>query len=1465
MDVANVKGVTVNEQENTENYKPKAPGAKCSICPYLTIGKYVPTQMPNGTPRIMVLGEAPGPQEAKTGIPFTGPSGNLLNKVLRHHGIDINEVIKSNVCLCLHREVQVSLPDGKSMSIYDIVKNKYSGDVLSEENGKLVNKKVIGWYASPLGNRYYLKVIHEDAKGNNWGKSGIVLTNDHEVLTQRGFVRADELEINKDKIATGLRDFNGNAEQLMLSAKLGDGQFKRNTEYQESHCDEQLGYMLLRRQLLSNYAPSPITYYGEANVYRLPAHRSIKYFVERSNIETVKRLNWFGFCLWYLDDGYIRPDKWYSEISITRMSEEEAQEIAKIITTNFAPCYVNMTKLGPRLIFNVSSTKIIANNIAKYVPKCLKYKLTPETRNTKFDDEAWASVTPNVLYSTITDVERYKSAYKTVYCIDVEDTHRFVTVGGVVHNCRPNGPTEAPPKAAIEACSERLHTEIAKSGVQFLVPVGNTAAHAVLNSKRTITSLRVGPPKTYKYDPSVKVIPTVHPAFCLRSPDNFPDFVADIGKINSVSYSGWEEPTYKVFDDPEIALQAIAILKERTKEVVIDIEAGIEKDIDFVQPEEYQMLCIGLCYEAKKAVVFGEEALKDQRVLDALNDYLSGVRIIGQNAKFDLRGLSPLLGIHKIYFDTMLASHALDERPGKHGLKDMAVEILGAPRYDDEIKKYIPKGGNYANIPRDILYKYNAYDVVCTWDLYKIFEQKMTAELRASHDFKVRGANALIHLELAGITFDVNYSIDLAYDYEQKIADIEEKFTELLGFEINPRSWQQIQKYFISDGIKLKSTDSDHIEELQKKLVNNRNVNPKVYQFTILLMEHRKLAKLLGTFVKGLLKRVNKGKIHTTYTLHGTTSGRLASKSPNLQNVRKINEIRNQFTVEHPDNTLIQLDYKQAELRVITTLAQDEYFREILADSSRDLFTELQKQIYGNKEVYDARRKIKSVVYGLCVPLDTKILTRRGWLTYDQVIPNVDETIGYDQEIGKSRWTKIKNVFTYKDQDIMKISNATTSFEATPNHRWLATKSTRKWINGKHSKRIYKEEFVETKNILQEHHLQLAKRFESDNKLDITDQEAAILGWAMSDGYIQISPRTGITGQGSNGELQATRIHICQNLENLKFVKEIDELLKNHKHTRDRATVEGQITWRIFQPIGRDLMRRAGLLTVSGNYKEVDPIKFVFSMSDSQRFAFIKAIYHGDGVKGQPIICQNSGWLTKVISLIGYLEGYVVRTVTNNHNKLSDKVQYRHRFGKSHITGQELKKEYIGKKDVWCVETALGTWTMQQNGLTVLTGNSYGREAQSIAVELNIPLSEAVELMANFKALIPQVVAWQNSVTHRVLNGKDLVTPFGRKRSFYLITEENKRDVVNEALSYLPQSIASDICLDALIHVQPMLEGIATLRLTVHDALVLEAHKSKAKEAIEIVQREMIASGQRFTNYVPFPVDVSTGQRLGEL
>ncbi|HVI77494.1 MAG TPA: uracil-DNA glycosylase family protein, partial [Candidatus Acidoferrum sp.] len=316
--------------------------------------------------------------------------------------------------------------------------------------------------------------------------------------------------------------------------------------------------------------------------------------------------------------------------------------------------------------------------------------------------------------------------------------------------CRPPD-NSTPAKSAIAACRPRLVQELQTRGARTVVALGNSAAESLLGHSG-VTKLRVGPGRPASYDPEVRVISTFHPAAALRQADLFPSIVTDIGKV--VNNPGeWTEPRYAVFDEPEQAVRVLQELHGRSdlEEIAVDIETQIEKDTGFGHPNQYGLLCVGICYSPDAAIVIGELALRDPGVIDALKRLLNGKRLVEQNGKFDNAGLYPHVGALSVYFDTMLAHYALDERPGIHSLEGMAVEYLGSPSWKHVLDQYGVKQKGYAAAPRGVLYKYNAYDVVNTFRLFRLFSDMLAEQgLRGVHDALVRASNQLMYLELNG-------------------------------------------------------------------------------------------------------------------------------------------------------------------------------------------------------------------------------------------------------------------------------------------------------------------------------------------------------------------------------------------------------------------------------------------------------------------------------------------------------------------------------------------------------------------------------------------------------------------------------------------------------------------------------------------------------------------------------------------
>jgi uracil-DNA glycosylase family 4 len=530
--------------------------------------------------------------------------------------------------------------------------------------------------------------------------------------------------------------------------------------------------------------------------------------------------------------------------------------------------------------------------------------------------------------------------------------------------CRPKD-NATPTARDVAACSERMRSEVsaACAGGAPIVALGNVAASAVFGAKVAITSFRVGPAKESPLFPGTRVVPTVHPAYVLRASDAFPTFVDDIGKANATVSVRWEAPAFRVFDEEVDACKALLQLRQRAGDVVIDIEAGAEKDIDYVHPNQYRLLCVGLCYAPGRAIVISETALQSRHrdgtspVRLMLRQLLEDrrVRIIAHNGKFDLEGVDTIAPKATLGFDTMLASYACDERQGTHGLKYLAQEKLGAPDYSRLMKKYLDRSHDFTKVPRPVLYKYNAYDTTCTFALKDMYEKNMTSDETRVHDLLVRASTMLQHAELKGINVDLDYTHKQAEEFEGQIAELESRLSLWVD---NARSPQQVKAALAQLGAQVMSTDVEALNNLLRTKGQG-----ELGQFVHLMLQHRKATKMYGTYIKGTLKRLYQGRVHPTFLLHGTTTGRLSCRNPNLQNVIRGSRIKRMF-VPAPGKYFVQADYKAIELRVMACEAKDPYLQEMLSDPSRDIHNDVASRFYGPGFTKEQRQVSKTVTYG---------------------------------------------------------------------------------------------------------------------------------------------------------------------------------------------------------------------------------------------------------------------------------------------------------------------------------------------------------------------------------------------------------------------------------------------------------------------------------------------------------------------
>ena len=489
--------------------------------------------------RLVFVGEAPGKDEDEQGRPFVGCAGKLLDKMIEAMGLKREDVFICNTLKCLYYNAFVKTEEGNKRIDW-IVKHRWSGKVLSVNNGMLTWNRIVGWHRSPLGNRKIFKVRFVNGKRTGTGFAGVNATEDHPFLTRRGWVELSKLR-SDDLVATGTPSPGPRAFQIMTGSLLGDASVTAQYRFQESHSAKQADYARLKAGALSAFGYKVSSYKVRAEKDGR-FHDAIAYALNNSlyihnlrqqwypagkklfPLEAVSRIDRLGLAVWYMDDGSWRPkpksgNELRVEIALGNVGQDEAEKLPPILQKFGLKTYVRFRGTW-RLFFRYGYGRKFLQLVAPFIPPSMRYKLPDEMQSIPFDANSYKPEATDTYWSrVIVDSFRPNSHQKSVYCIDVEGTANFVTPGGVVHNCRPPD-NRTPEKSEIRACSPYLGEQLSIIGPDVVVALGAPAAQTILSTDERIGKLR-GRFHDFRISGTeimIPLMPTYHPAYLLRSP-----------------------------------------------------------------------------------------------------------------------------------------------------------------------------------------------------------------------------------------------------------------------------------------------------------------------------------------------------------------------------------------------------------------------------------------------------------------------------------------------------------------------------------------------------------------------------------------------------------------------------------------------------------------------------------------------------------------------------------------------------------------------------------------------------------------------------------------------------------------------------------------------------------------------------------------------------------------------------------
>jgi uracil-DNA glycosylase len=510
----------------------------CVRCPELaSTRKTVVFGAGNANAELMFVGEAPGASEDEQGIPFVGRAGKLLDKLLEEIGLSRSEVFIANTLKCLRYNALVQLGDGTWERIGRLVRARYRGEVMCvNSSGSLVRRQVVGWHATPLAGRRVFRLTYRSSKKAGVGRVGIELTGDHPVLTERGYVAVEDL-VAGDRIATG-QGLSSLARDVVCGTVLGDGCLQAgSSSLTFSHSQRQEDYARFKAELIGELTVCTderevLAAVGGARVYpvvlvRTRAHRALRvlrkdFYVPRKVVPAwlADELNPRMLAFWFMDDGYTRirdgGRQPLAEIATVSFSDADLQELIRGLGRLGLPAHA----LRGRLYFNVDATRRLSELIAPFVPESMRYKLHPDVAAAiPFDPRGLQAGPASVLYDDVEveDVTDRERRDVTFFCLDVEETHNFVTAGGVVHNCRPPGNRDPLP-IEIENCQEYLRRQVALIEPSVICTLGNFSTKLLRGDPTGITRLHGQPEVLVLGGRAVRLYPIYHPAAALYTP-----------------------------------------------------------------------------------------------------------------------------------------------------------------------------------------------------------------------------------------------------------------------------------------------------------------------------------------------------------------------------------------------------------------------------------------------------------------------------------------------------------------------------------------------------------------------------------------------------------------------------------------------------------------------------------------------------------------------------------------------------------------------------------------------------------------------------------------------------------------------------------------------------------------------------------------------------------------------------------
>jgi DNA polymerase I len=368
--------------------------------------------------------------------------------------------------------------------------------------------------------------------------------------------------------------------------------------------------------------------------------------------------------------------------------------------------------------------------------------------------------------------------------------------------------------------------------------------------------------------------------------------------------------------------------------------------------------------------------LKKEVVIKKLKPLLEdeSVKKIGQNIKFDFIILFKEGISMNSMEDTMLMSYVLDAGKNRHNMDTLSeIHLQHKTISFKEIVGTGKKEINFSDVKLDKAMEYAAEDADITYRLYKIFSKNLKLEklINIYEIFEKPLIKILAFMEIEGIKIDNNFLKILSEKFEKKINKLEKEVFKISKKEFNIASPKQLGEIIYND-LKIAVIKKTRKGSFATNASVLEDLAFKGHKFPQLILDWRQVSKLKNTYSDALPQHINPStkRVHTSFLLAATTTGRLASSDPNLQNIPIKSEdgkdIRKAF-IAKKDFTLISADYNQIEMRILADLADVKELKKAFKNNE-DIHSLTASQVFNvdiKKVSQDMRRKAKAINFGI--------------------------------------------------------------------------------------------------------------------------------------------------------------------------------------------------------------------------------------------------------------------------------------------------------------------------------------------------------------------------------------------------------------------------------------------------------------------------------------------------------------------